>query len=85
MKTELAKFGVDVNIDEDSISVGCGVSAPTEILQGHNDHRIVMALAAICIHTGGSIDGAEAVSKSFPDYFEKLTDLGIEIRKETLA
>jgi 3-phosphoshikimate 1-carboxyvinyltransferase len=41
-----------------------------------------MALAAICARTGGSIEGAEAVSKSFPDYFDKLEGLGIEIRKE---
>jgi 3-phosphoshikimate 1-carboxyvinyltransferase len=82
MKAELAKFGVDVIVADDSIEVGCGATTPKEILQGHNDHRIVMTLAALCIHTGGSIDGAEAVSKSFPDYFDKLEGLGIEIRKE---
>ncbi len=82
MKEELAKFDVDVDVCDDSITVGCGVKAPTETLSGHNDHRIVMALAAICTRTGGTIDGAEAVSKSFPDYFERMRDLGIEIRKE---
>lgn len=82
MREELAKCGVDVKMSEDSITVGCGVKAPSQMLSGHNDHRIVMALAAICARTGGSIEGAEAVSKSFPDYFDKLEGLGIEIRKE---
>ena len=29
----------------------------------------------------GEIEGAEAVTKSFPDFFEKLTSLGIEVEK----
>ena len=82
MREELAKCSVDVRVEEDSITVDGAAKAPAGTLQGHNDHRIVMALAAICARTGGSIDGAEAVSKSFPDYFDKLEDLGIEIRKE---
>lgn len=82
MKEELTKCGVVVDVEDDSITVGNGAKAPAETLQGHNDHRIVMALSAILSRTGGSIDGAEAVSKSFPDYFDKLSDLGIEIGKE---
>lgn len=82
MKEELAKFGVEVCVSDDSITVGNGARTPADVLSGHNDHRIVMALTALCARTGGIIDGAEAVSKSFPDYFERLSDLGIEIRKE---
>ena len=82
MKEELAKFGVDVDIGEDSIVVGSGISSPKEILFGHNDHRIVMALAAICSRTGGIIDGAEAVAKSFPNYFEKIAEVGAITEKE---
>ena len=29
--------------------------------------------------TGGTITGAEAVSKSFPDFFEKIQSLGIGV------
>ena len=78
MKEELAKFGVSVEVSENIIEVGSGVSAPSEILCGHNDHRIVMALAVICAQTGGIIDGAEAVSKSFPDFFDRLAETGTE-------
>ena len=31
------------------------------------------------IATGGTIAGAEAVSKSFPDFFERLKDCKIEM------
>jgi 3-phosphoshikimate 1-carboxyvinyltransferase len=51
--------------------------APTDILYGHNDHRIVMALAVLSTLTGGEITGAEAIKKSFPDFFEKMSEVGV--------
>jgi 3-phosphoshikimate 1-carboxyvinyltransferase len=79
MAEELAKFGVTVTADENSATVGGGLRAPSEVLCGHNDHRVVMALATLCTLTGGTIDGAEAVAKSLPDYFERLQKLGIKV------
>lgn len=79
MRAELAKLGVPVETEEDCVRVGCGLRVPEESLCGHNDHRVVMALAVLCTLTGGTIEGAEAVSKSFPDFFEKLRTLHIEV------
>ena len=53
---------------------------PQEPLYGHNDHRIVMSLAVLLTLTGGTIEGAEAISKSFPHFFEGLSSLGIEVK-----
>lgn len=72
MAEELAKFGVAVTIGENAIEVGGGLKAPMEILQGHNDHRIVMSLAVLCTRTGGTVDGAEAVRKSFPGFWDAM-------------
>lgn len=52
--------------------------APTEPLCGHNDHRIVMSLAVLATVTGGVIEGAEAVAKSFSDFFERIRSIGIQ-------
>lgn len=82
MKEELAKFGVSTEISENRIIVGRGLHAPQETLSGHNDHRIVMAMAALCTRTGGTIEGAEAVNKSFPDFFDKLQEIGVDFCKE---
>ena len=80
MAEELRKFGVSVTVNEDNVVVfPHEFHKPTEILNGHNDHRIVMALATILTLFGGEIEGAEAVNKSFPDYFEKLSQIGIEV------
>ncbi|MBQ9735789.1 MAG: 3-phosphoshikimate 1-carboxyvinyltransferase [Clostridia bacterium] len=82
MAEELAKFGTTVSVDEDSTVVyPSDFHAPREVLYGHNDHRIVMALAVLCTLTGGTIAGAEAVNKSFPDVFEKLEALGISLTR----
>ncbi len=82
MQTELKKCGIETIIGDNSIRVGCGVTVPSEVFRGHNDHRIVMALAVICAATGGVVDGAEAVGKSFPDYFERISELGVKLDKE---
>lgn len=79
MAEELCKFGITVTADENSAVIGGELSAPSGVLCGHNDHRIVMALATLCTLTGGQIEGAEAVSKSLPDYFERLQKLGIKV------
>ena len=52
---------------------------PVEELWGHNDHRIVMALSLLCSITGGTIDGAQAVAKSYPDFFDILKVLQIGV------
>lgn len=80
MAEELAKFGCRVTVGENEITVpGGALQTPKLPLSGHNDHRIVMSLAALCTLTGGSIYGAEAVNKSFPDFFERLSALGIAL------
>ncbi len=80
MARELAKFGVPVTVGADDITVegGC-LRAPSEVLFGHNDHRVVMSMAVLSSITGGEIEGAEACRKSYPDFFEVIKKLGIEV------
>ena len=78
MASELKKFGITCKIKENSVEIrNCEISAPTEALCSHNDHRIVMALSLLLTKTGGCIVGAEAVRKSYPDFFEVIGKLGI--------
>ncbi len=80
MAEELRKFGAEMRVDENRISVGCGISRPAQTLCGHGDHRVVMALSVLCASVGGVIDGAEAVGKSFPDFFRRLEEIGVRLR-----
>lgn len=81
MAQELAAFGTKVTVEENSVTVDpANFHAPNRMLRGHNDHRIVMSLAVLLMLTGGELEGAQAVRKSFPDFFEKLKKLGIEVQ-----
>ena len=83
MATELRKFGTSVTVEDDAVIIHPKeLHAPSEPLCGHNDHRIVMALSVLLTLTGGEIDGAEAVKKSYPTFFKDLSALGIEVTAE---
>lgn len=80
MADELKKFGVSVTVYEDKVVVYPALfHKPDSMLRGHNDHRIVMALSVLLSLTGGDIDGAEAVKKSYPEFFEDIKTLGIGV------
>ena len=83
MKTQLEKCGIEVGVMENSVTIKPGkLKSPTEILDGYNDHRIVMALSVLCSVLGGKISMAQAVKKSFPDFFERLAQLNIGVEYE---
>ncbi|MCR4742916.1 MAG: AAA family ATPase [Treponema sp.] len=83
MCDELKKFGVESNYSENQIEIKKNqIHAPDQIIHGYNDHRIVMALSTLLTKTGGKIDDAHAVEKSFPSYFEVIKSLGIKIEKK---
>ncbi len=82
MAAELRKFGTTVDVRENEVTIKpTAFHEPNEPLFGHNDHRIVMALAVLATETGGVIEGAQAVAKSFPDFFEFLNALGIKTQE----
>ena len=79
MVEELNKFGAEIEVFEDEVIIKKKeLHQPTEILNGHNDHRIVMSLAVLLTKYEGVIDGIEAVNKSFPTFFSKLGEVGIK-------
>lgn len=81
MAEELSKVGTQCKIEENRITVFPGIRTPILPWDGHNDHRIVMAGAVLLTRVGGTITGAEAVRKSFPNFFDCLRSLGIEVNE----
>ena len=82
MHEELSKLGGGLIFGENRITVPKQILHNTGItLNGHNDHRIVMAMSVILSRIGGSISGAEAVRKSYPGFFDDLRRLGAEIER----
>ena len=84
MAEELRKFGAEVTVSENEVVIDrTTLRCPQENLDSHNDHRVVMSLSALALTTGGTITGAEAINKSYPDFFENIKALGAEVRLET--
>lgn len=80
MHEELLKLGGGLIFGDNSITVPKQTLKPNQgMLSGHNDHRIVMALSVILSKLGGTIEGAEAVRKSYPGFFEDIKQLGAKV------
>lgn len=85
MAQVLSAFGIRTIIYENEMDIIPGeLKEPSAPVWGYNDHRIVMATAVLMLLTGGSIEGAEAVRKSYPDFFEVLGSMGIDIKEENI-
>ncbi|MBR3244074.1 MAG: 3-phosphoshikimate 1-carboxyvinyltransferase [Parasporobacterium sp.] len=79
MAEELAKFGIPVLVGEnDVIVLHSPLRKPAVPLNGHNDHRIVMALSVLASLMGAEIEDAQAVAKSWPGFFETLEEAGLK-------
>ena len=79
MREELAKMGADIEELPDGLVIRGGSSAKRPrlrgaIVDGRNDHRVVMALAIGALGAAGetTIQSAEAVDVTFPGFFDLL-------------
>lgn len=83
MASELAKYGVKVQVGEnETIVYGTKPHAPSQTICSHNDHRIAMANAVILSKVGGTLGGIECTKKSYPDFFETIAKLGVKYEIE---
>lgn len=80
MHEELQKLGGGLIFGHNSITVPKQtLGYRGQILDGHNDHRIVMAMSVILSQIGGAIEDVQAVRKSYPGFFEDIIRLGAKV------
>lgn len=81
LQTEFAKLGIRIDLNEDTMLVygGTGIHG-SEVFSQH-DHRIAMAcgVAALCANGPVTITDAEAVNKSYTDFYAHLKHLGAKV------
>ena len=77
MYDELTKLGADVEIGEDYLVINGGKNLHGAEVDSHNDHRIAMAMAVASVGCEEDIilSGHNAVSKSYPHFFEDWSSL----------
>lgn len=79
---ELVKMGIKTEVGGDTMVIYGGKPQGAEI-DAHRDHRLAMSLAVAALFADGSsiINGAEAVTKSYPRFFADLLKLGAEVEE----
>ena len=85
MAEELKKLGATVEEYEDELVIdGANSELSGAVVQGYDDHRVIMSLAVAGLVAEGetTIRGAEHIDVSFPDFFEVLYDLGATIDRQ---
>ena len=81
MHNELKKLGGGLVFGDNTITVPAQkLEYKDEPIDSNNDHRIVMAMSLILSKTGGQINGAESVAKSYPRFFEDIKALGAKVK-----
>jgi 3-phosphoshikimate 1-carboxyvinyltransferase len=87
LKEEFTKLSTQIDLNDDEMLVhgNGGIFVKNRILNSHHDHRIAMACAVACI--AGDFDvqirHAEAVNKSYPDFWQHMIKLGALISEGT--
>lgn len=82
LKKELTKLGASIETtDERLILSPGGVPKPDVVIDTYHDHRMAMAFAPLAMRTGIYIEDAGVVSKSYPDFWEDIKSLGIELKQ----
>lgn len=83
LKEEFDKLNVEVKLEGDLMTVmGTGrIQVMNQKLNSHHDHRIAMAVAvaALCADVDVAIRNADAVNKSYPDFWDHLSALGAHV------
>jgi len=81
LQTEFAKLGIRIELDQDRMMVHGGTGIHGAEVFSQHDHRIVMAcgVAALCSDGPITITDAEAVNKSYTDFFKHLQHLGAKV------
>ncbi|WP_298738119.1 3-phosphoshikimate 1-carboxyvinyltransferase [uncultured Chitinophaga sp.] len=84
LQEEFGKMGIRIDLLGDEMLVHGGTGIKSARVHSHNDHRIAMAcaVAALTADAPVQIDNAEAVNKSYPEFFEHLQKIGGVVQRE---
>jgi 3-phosphoshikimate 1-carboxyvinyltransferase len=82
LKIELRKFGADIIVTENSLHLKRTLEIKLDVcVDTYQDHRMAMAFAPLALKTNLVINNSEVVSKSYPEFWNDLKTVGIQINK----
>lgn len=82
LKTEIEKFGTHVEISNNSLTITTTNPFTNNVaIETYHDHRMAMAFAPLGLKVGFSINEANVVTKSYPDFWNDLKNIGFSFSK----
>ena len=81
LQDSFGKLGLQITLQDDLMIIAGGTPLIGAEASAHHDHRIAMALAVAGLLAQGEviIDGAEAINKSYPNFYNHLQQLGAAV------
>ena len=78
-------MGIQIELQDDLMIVHGGGGVKGASVHSRHDHRIAMACAVAAIGANGTttIEDADAVNKSYPDFYEHLKQMGVSVSLST--
>ncbi len=82
LQEEFGKLGIEITLHGDLMLVKGGTGLKAATVHSRHDHRIAMACAIAALKANGDvkIEEAEAINKSYPNFYEHLQLLGGMVR-----
>jgi 3-phosphoshikimate 1-carboxyvinyltransferase len=83
LQDEFGKMGIKIELVQDIMKVHGETEVKGAVVHSRHDHRIAMACAVAALRANGDtiIEEAEAIGKSFPDFYDKIVSSGAVVIK----
>jgi len=81
LQQEFGKMGVRIEVNDDAMVIHGNKKLDGARTHSHHDHRIAMACAVAALKADGQteIEEADAINKSYPDFYDDLKKLGADV------
>jgi 3-phosphoshikimate 1-carboxyvinyltransferase len=81
LQEEFGKMGISIELQDNQMLIKGGIVIKDAHVRSHHDHRIAMACAVAALKAAGetTINEADAVRKSYPNFYEHLQSLGVSL------
>ena len=81
LQDEFDKMGVAIDLEDDEMIIHGNAKVKGADVHSHHDHRIAMACAVAALKADSEtvIEEAQAVKKSYPDFYNDLKSLGAAV------
>ncbi|MES2431826.1 MAG: 3-phosphoshikimate 1-carboxyvinyltransferase [Bacteroidota bacterium] len=83
LQAEFGKMGIEIILQDDLMLVKGGTGVKGATVHSRHDHRIAMACATAALKASGdtTIEEAEAINKSYPEFYEHIKSLGATVEE----